>query len=532
MTPIHAIRDRLLQGLDQEYNVVDMAIVVDVISQLENYVITKEALEATRLGKHINELRRKANDKQLASRAKSLVKKWRELLMPTSVSGSATPVQANSQRSKETVAAAAAQRLQQHQQQQQQQTQQLSNGHSQPSSRLTSPAVSGSSSNHRLSPGLVNSSSGAPTNNQRGDRVAVNNNHHNSSSLPSSASSSPGLSRPTTPSLGSRPVSPAVPTKTHVANKRLRKDAIGDDENSEALLSPANKKPKLLNGNNTNNTTTADNSNIEPFCDHLSGVVSNGVVAFVDQSPAKKLTTRKKKQELERERLLEEKINSAKRQASKVRTTQELVQELALRSNTPTTNNAATTPLRSSSSTNAHSNAILSETKTELMNRFFESQTTNGHSVLSPPLSSEGAPSPEDHHHRVTSEGDVNAAAGGFQRESVEDVLAQLPPIDKVAILAEINAEMQENGEDEEMDDDDDDEDIEGLIPIKKPDKPADPLSEIDQAVVVQELHSGQHEGVNGNFTHDGAFKEWHEVVSKPTIHGDLLYILPYSVID
>jgi hypothetical protein len=82
------------------------------------------------------------------------------------------------------------------------------------------------------------------------------------------------------------------------------------------------------------------------------------------------------------------------------------------------------------------------------------------------------------------------------------------------------------------VDDDDDDEDIEGLIPIKKPDKPADPLSEIDQAVVVQELHSGQHEGVNGNFTHDGAFKEWHEVVSKPTIHGDLLYILPYSVID
>ena len=128
-----------------------------------------------------------------------------------------------------------------------------------------------------------------------------------------------------------------------------------------------------------------------------------------------------------------------------------------------------------------------------------------------------------------------NAAAPGFQRESVEDVLAQLPPIDKVAILAEINAEMQEESEaaaNDQEEDDDDDEDIEGLIPIKKPDKPADPLSEIDQAVVVQELHSGQHEGVNGNFTHDGAFKEWHEVVSKPTIHGDLLYILPYSVID
>jgi hypothetical protein len=43
--PIQQIRDRLLQGLDKDYNVVDMGIVVDVISQLENYAITKEALE-------------------------------------------------------------------------------------------------------------------------------------------------------------------------------------------------------------------------------------------------------------------------------------------------------------------------------------------------------------------------------------------------------------------------------------------------------------------------------------------------------
>ena len=36
--------------------------------------------QATRLGKHINELRRKSSDKLLANRAKSLVKKWRTLL--------------------------------------------------------------------------------------------------------------------------------------------------------------------------------------------------------------------------------------------------------------------------------------------------------------------------------------------------------------------------------------------------------------------------------------------------------------------
>ena len=38
-------------------------------------------VQATRLGKHINELRRKnTSDKNLAGRAKSLIKKWRDLL--------------------------------------------------------------------------------------------------------------------------------------------------------------------------------------------------------------------------------------------------------------------------------------------------------------------------------------------------------------------------------------------------------------------------------------------------------------------
>lgn len=486
MTPIHAIRDRLLQGLDQDYNVVDMAIVVDVISQLENYVITKEALEATRLGKHINELRRKAHDKQLASRAKSLVKKWRELLMPTPNSGSATPVQPSTKDPK-TVAASAAQRLQNHQ---------LTNGHSQPSSRLTSPAVSSSS---RLSPGLVSAN-----NVHRGSAPPTTVNNHNSSSLPSSASSSPGLSRPTTPSLGSRPVSPAVP-KTHVANKRLRKDLEPEFE----AANPA-KKARLLNGESSQ-------------CDS-ERVLVNGQTKVNNQP-----STRKKKQELEREKLLEEKIINAKRQ--KVKTTQELMQELALRSSTsqrPKASQNSGMPQQTSNIAGStavveggETSQIVSEMpKTELMNRFFESQTAaaaNGHSnVLSPPLS-DGAPSPEV----------VNSNSNGFngqnsnsnRGETVEDVLALLPPIDVATILAEINSEMQ---------DEDDLEEIEGLIPVKKP----EPISESLNQELVQELHNGKHEGVNGNFTHDGAFKEWHEVVSKETKDGDLLYILPYSVID
>ena len=469
--------------------------------------------QATRLGKHINELRRKAHDEQLASRAKSLVKKWRKLLMPGPASGSATPVQTASKSAADAknVAATAVQRLQQ------QQTQ--LNGHhtSQPSSRLTSPAVSSSS---RLSPGLTSAvnSNNAAVANQRLQSVpnqpSVVNVNHNSSSLPSSASSSPGLSRPTTPSLGSRPVSPAVP-KTHVANKRLRKEL--ESEFSESPP-PASKRAKLQNGESA------------PQCD--PGSLVNGLpkAAAVNATT----NTRKKKQELDRERLLEEKIITAKRQASKVRTTQELVQELALRSTTSPALQRPPSRQQNANSGSAVSSSAASQIvsdmpKTELMNRFFESQTAanaNGHSVLSPPLS-DGAPSPEEDQldNAVINGGSTSNGTNNFQntnRETVEDVLAQLPPIDVATVLAEINSEMQED------DDDDDDVEIEGLIPVKKP----EPLTESLNQELVQELHTGKHEGVNGNFTHDGAFKEWHEVVSKETLHGDLLYILPYSVID
>ena len=249
-----------------------------------------------------------------------------------------------------------------------------------------------------------------------------------------------------------------------------------------------------------------------------------------------------------------------------MKTTQELVQELALRSSTPTG------PVKTSSS----SSHLVNETKTELMNRFFESQNGNGndqHSdVLSPPLS-DGPPSPNSN---LTKSGQ-NLATNAYSTndsnnkvQSVEDILAQLPPIDTVAILAEINSEIMQNsdenssnhdGENDENSDvnndnsdvdmatESDQEEIEGLIPIpvtKKLKKTRQSkaakarensnskkkLSKGVEAALVDELHAGQHESVNGNFNHDGAFKEWHEVVTKETVNGDLLYILPYSVID
>ena len=38
--------------------------------------------QTTRLGKHVNELRRKTTDPTLARRAKVLVKRWRDLVIP------------------------------------------------------------------------------------------------------------------------------------------------------------------------------------------------------------------------------------------------------------------------------------------------------------------------------------------------------------------------------------------------------------------------------------------------------------------
>lgn len=57
-----------------------MATVVAVISVLEKYPMSREALETTRIGRYVNELRKKTKDEQLAKRAKKLVKNWQQLV--------------------------------------------------------------------------------------------------------------------------------------------------------------------------------------------------------------------------------------------------------------------------------------------------------------------------------------------------------------------------------------------------------------------------------------------------------------------
>jgi len=193
----------------------------------------------------------------------------------------------------------------------------------------------------------------------------------------------------------------------------------------------------------------------------------------------------------------------------KVRTTQELVSSLGIESRVQTS-----PPVPSVT------DLVPNENKSELMDRFFSSQQKADGDVSEGPESvpSESRPSTavddqstSDPSSAKTSRVNTPALTS---RETVEDILSQLPEIDSAAVLAEVEQEIAEE-----------EPDMEGLIPAFKP------AQEITDNLI-DELNNGQLEHIGGITDHNGDFREWHEMASLTSKDGELLHILPYSVID
>jgi hypothetical protein len=192
---------------------------------------------------------------------------------------------------------------------------------------------------------------------------------------------------------------------------------------------------------------------------------------------------------------------------SKVRTTQELVQNLGIESRaasvSPPSGHLPVTDL------------VPKESEDQLMNRFFLSQQTED---LQPPSRPSTAASEVTASSEALTSLEPSRGPTPAVLDTVEDVLAMLPPIDSAAVLEEMRREQEEEGEEQE-------EEVEGLIPVLKPG------AELTQQLI-EDLNNGQLEHIGGIKDHEGEFREWHEMTSLVSKDGELLHILPYSVID
>jgi len=502
------IREKLFQGIDREYNVTNMGIVVEVIGELETYQISREELEATRLGKHINELRRNTSDRILASRAKSLVKKWRDLLTP--VVGIPEPGGGNNNnislatngntgsRLNNTNVALTSPRLsgQPHRVPAHSPAVRGSQGlnnssHSPriPNPRTVSSHVSPRVNNSQLSPRIpppqgvktlphVRSVPPSPA------KPTSGNGSRTSPVVISSGSTSPSqtLSRPNSPSgatfppVNSREASPLRSTNASpsATSKRLR--GRDDYEHSDT------KRPRveLQNGTSQVHAPTSPNS------DNLS-------------NRPRKVARRPRPAPNSHSNLANQMLQAHR--AGKVRTTQELVNNLGIESR------ASLSPPVSSVT-----DLVPNENKSELMDRFFSSQKVSMGERSEPP--SRPSTADEVSSSDLTSAGPSRAQSPVRPGDSVDDILALLPPIDAAVVLAELEAaEAEEEPE------------VDGLLPVFKP------LQEVTNQLI-DELNNGQLEHIGGITDHSGVFKEWHEMTALESKDGELLHILPYSVID
>ncbi|KMQ88102.1 mediator of rna polymerase ii transcription subunit 26 [Lasius niger] len=539
-----------------------MRTVVDVITALEKTTITKEVLEITRLGKHINELRRKTSNETLAKRAKDLVRHWRDMVLP-SVHSTPQPTLADTAPPALNGAKEVALR----------------------NFKPQSPALRGLKPHSPLlkditplrvlSPALsVNSdhsrSPNASTNSKQS--ITPTSNHRISSC---SRNASPVLS-----SSSQNHTTEAVP-RTHSSNKRLRKEESGKEQRYQCHQSPHGIEPTVeevpvkkqrLNGENISGNLNSQVPSPTLKERISSAFTETDSLEVTDDNPGPKKRGRKKgSKSAKRQPFLEDSVKKKLASISrtpKLKTTQEIVAQLqAGRSNCSPIGNTNALPSQSVVEP-PNMEDVLRGGSNEQVSKYLHCSSQNLHrSLISSETSSTGKTQagrfvenwPEDRCQDRLHEDDRSA---GIDRTStcrspshrdltVEEILAKLPPLDPSSI---------DWGEDEEQ----------NYAECSPPPRNV-------TAEDLERLHAQCVEGLNGNFqprlsstaacrsdgdehsntrnegnkvssiglsnvdsvksVHnnqtDGAeFQEWHQMLARPSYQGEILNIMPYVIID
>ncbi|KAK2580879.1 hypothetical protein KPH14_005951 [Odynerus spinipes] len=517
--------------------VVDMGAVVDVITALEKTTITKEVLEITRLGKYINELRRKTTNDALAKRAKDLVRRWRDMVLPSAHS-TPQPTPADTAPPALNGAKPHSPALRGFK------PQSPAVRYLKPQSpllrdatplRVISPALS-VHSDHSRSPN-------ASSNKQS---ITLTSNHRINSDVP-----------PPHGSSSQNHLMEAVP-RTHSSNKRLRKDGCKDqynyqeqDSDSIAECEPFVKRQRL-NGENI-----SGNLNSQVPSPTLKERISHHYVESStdpDDSGPKKRGRKKGSKSVKKQPCIEDRVKEKLASISrnpKLKTTQELLADLQARgSNSSINSNALPSQsveppsmedvLRSS---NEQVSKFLRYTPNNTSHKSTVSETTLQSRLKSTENCCEVSSKCQETSAVYEESSNTHLKESQSQSRqdlSVEEILAKLPPLDPSSIDWS-DCETEPN------------EDQNGT---------AYPPREVT-AEDLERLHTQCIEGLNGNFqpklssltsidekseigegvsefnvmnsmhSQTGEeFREWHQMLARPSYDGQILHILPYVIID
>ena len=351
-------------------------------------------------------------------------------------------------------------------------------------------------------------------------------------------------------------------SKNNAANKRLRKD---EDESSSDI--PHSKRPK------NNLTNGFDEDSRDSFSSVLSNdcaskVISGGSEGNRNRKVANAHTVGKKKATTDspitntpdplRQKMAA--LHAVPSKASKVKTTSQIVAELAVRKGDTKLAERASKlgeqhirELPSPGTIGRTSDhAVVTRNKMDHMQRFLSSQPdptidpsdeflqseedgssisteTEGQDTASRPVTPLQGPGPVSlPPPEVPLISNLNLL-GIREDESAEEILARLPPIDPSSIV-------WDDPEDEQADELGGCAEGEGYVPQETNfEEEVEELVRQSKKVPeeeIQTLHSTNLDCQNGNFDVDGKFREWHEVINKKGYLGDPLVVLPYVITD